>query len=575
MFSFVVFDPSGAPAQQWTLRHAYLFGPDDLPIPAQITFEGGLIRCTKSTPDSAGLSLQYTVPAANGAGGAGSSGGEQTISLKTCLLPPRTSPYLLSLELARFRIMLFLNKLEDWGLVDLPGDHPVIKQFEDARQSFTRALVAQRAEASSPSAGGYSPEADQLARRAMSLALEAGEGLTLLQASRQCVDRASGKLYSDAQHHYQTAVGEKPTPGIPVVFPGAGFATLPTPAPMGVSVGPNVFADSLHKAIVSSCDFISMPMRWIDLEPTEGQYSFAGTDRWIEWAVRAAKLPIHAGPLIDFRPTCTPEWLYIWENDYETLRDLVIEHLQNTVTRYRRTVARWTACSGLHVNTHFKLSFEQIMDLTKVCIAAVRKLHPAGKVFVEIAEPWGEYHAFHKRTLPPLLYAEALNQSGLSFDGFALRVQMGQPESGQSCRDLMALSAMLDRYAALEKPIAITATGIPSAKIEQRRKNRSSRDDEPRGDQSEDQDRMNPGAFAGGYSEQSQATWLGRALSIMLAKPYVQSVCWQELVDYPPASAPEMPFGGLVTGQGVPKLACKKLAEVRQAVREQRSPLGT
>lgn len=577
MFSFVVFDSNGAAAKQWTLRHAYLFGPDDLPVPSQITFDGGVIRCSKQTPDSAGLSLQYTIPTSDGTG-------EQTISLKTCLLPPRPAPYLLSLELARFRIMLFLNKLEDWGLTDLSSDHPVMKSFEEARQTFTRALVAQRAgsaNGASSARGGnvesadphavFSAEADQLARRALALALEAGETLALLQAGRQGPDRASGKLYADAVHHYQVATSEKPQLAMPVVVPGAGYASLASPAQVGVTVGPNVFADSLQKAICSACDFISMPMRWIDLEPSEGQYSFAGTDRWIEWAVRTAKLPIHAGPLIDFRPSCTPEWLYIWENDYETVRDLVIEHLQNTVTRYRRTVARWTACSGLHVNTHFRLTFEQIMDLTKVCLMAVRKLHPAGKVYVEIAEPWGEYHAFHKRTLPPLLYAEALNQSGLSFDGFALRVQMGQPESGQTCRDLMALSALLDRYAAFEKPIAITAAGVPSSKIETRRKNRA-RDDEPL--VQDDPQRLHPGAFVGGYTDQAQAEWLGKALSIMMAKPYVQSVCWQELVDYPPATAPEMAFGGLVTGQGVPKPACRKLAEIRQAFKEARSPFG-
>jgi tripartite-type tricarboxylate transporter receptor subunit TctC len=42
-----------------------------------------------------------------------------------------------------------------------------------------------------------------------------------------------------------------------------------------------------------------MPMRWIDMEPAEGKYDFSATDRWIEWAVRAAKLPVVGGPLIE------------------------------------------------------------------------------------------------------------------------------------------------------------------------------------------------------------------------------------------------------------------------------------
>lgn len=554
MFSFAVFDPNGGPAGRFTPRHALLFGPDDLPVAAQITFDAGLIRCTKATTDAAGLALQYEVAAADG------SGVLQATTLKTCLLPARSIPYLLSLELARYRIMLFLNKLEEWGLVDLPPDHAIIARFEEARQAFTKALVAQRADSTPGAFAGFSREADAMAQRALSCAVEACEQLTLLQAHRQFPERVSGRMHAEASRHFQTATSEKPAPGAPILYAGAGMVTLPGVPTVGCSVSSGVFAEATQKAVAATSDFIAMPMRWIDLEPSEGQYSYTGTDRWIEWAVRTAKIPVHAGPLIDLRPRLVPGWLQIWENDYETLRDMVIEHLQNVVTRYRRTVARWTVCSGLHVNTHFKLSFEQIMDLTRVCVGVVRKLHPTGKVQVELAQPWGEYHATNKKTLPPLLYAEAINQSGLSFDAFGLRVQLGAPEGGQSWRDLMALSALVDRYAALERPIAITALGCPSAPVPPRA-----------GVNGED---MDPGRWnRAGPSEASQADWLTKAAAILLAKPFVHSVCWHELADYPPQQAPEMAFGGLVTGQGVLKPSGKRLAEIRRCIAEARSPL--
>ena len=88
-----------------------------------------------------------------------------TVTLQTCLLPEREKPYLLSLELARHRLMLLLNKLEDWALFDLAPTDPGMVLFEKARKAFTEAVVAQGAE---PGEEGlpYSHHADILARKA-------------------------------------------------------------------------------------------------------------------------------------------------------------------------------------------------------------------------------------------------------------------------------------------------------------------------------------------------------------------------------------------------------------------------
>ena len=72
-----------------------------------------------------------------------------------------------------------------------------------------------------------------------------------------------------------------------------------------------------------------------------------------------------------------PDFLYIWEHDYETLRDVVIEHVKQVVTRYRRTVHTWTICSGLHVASNFAISYEQAVDLTRVCVLIVHQLLPS------------------------------------------------------------------------------------------------------------------------------------------------------------------------------------------------------
>lgn len=574
MLSFAVFDDAG-PATAGTGGLAHLFGAGEMPLQGAVRFEGGRLICEKLVPETAGLVIQFPVEAPslvgpgglNGSGDApgshASPGGAGSpalglLALRTCLLPDRDEPYMLTLELARHRIMHFLNKLEDWGLFDLPADSPVLTEFELARRTFTAALVEQRhdvqmgagGKAGSENGWGFSAKADRLARAALAQAVDAGEKLALVNAERQLPARLSGQMYSSAAARVAAITQERPAPGAPAIVPGVGQAVVAGAPQIGCVISPDQYSEPLQKAAGAACDFVTMPMRWVDMEPGEGKYDFTPTDRWIEWAVRQAKVSVVGGPLVDLRPSCTPEWLYIWENDYETLRELVYDHVQQIVTRYRRTVTRWTICSGLHVNTNFKLSFEQIMDLTRLCVLVVKKLHPSAKVQLEIAEPWGEYHAENKRSLPPRMYAEAVAQAGLGIDALGIRLQMGQPASGQATRDLMALSAILDAYGDFEKPIAITAAGVPSVSAP------------PAGGR-------DGGLWRSPWSEQGQADWLTKVMLICLSKPYVQSVCWQDLSD---ASAKvEMPGGGLVGPGGAPKPAMKRMAQIRAALREGRS----
>ncbi len=572
MLSFAVFDDSG-PAKAWPTRLAHLQGAGDLPLQGAVTFSNGRLLCEKTTPETAQLIVQVHVdrpslaPSNGQTAPASDPTGLGILSLKTCLLPDRDQPYLLNLELARHQIMEFLNKLEDWNLVDLPPDNPILQEFELARRSFTAALVAQRHEDDAPTPNSatpksgekphghweFSPQADRMARASLAQALDAGEKLAVLAAERQMPLRLSGESYIKAVNTMTSLTGERPAPGIPLAVPGAGTCVVSTPPLVGCAISPDQFSDPLQRTAAVVSDFVAMPMRWIDMEPSEGKYNFTTTDRWIEWAVRVAKLPVVAGPLVDLRPHCVPEWLYIWENDYETLRELVHDHIQQIVTRYRRTITRWTVCSGLHVNSNFKLSFEQIMDLTRICVLVVKKLHPTAKLQVEIAQPWGEYHAEVKRSIPPLMYAEAIVQSGLAVDSLGLRIQMGQPASGQSTRDLMSLSALVDRYAHLEKPLAISALGVPSIM--------------PQAIEGRD-----GGLWRTPWSDNAQADWLTRAAMICLAKPSVQSVCWQELADG--STRAEMTGGGLISANGAAKPAAPRLALIRKSLRENK-PLGS
>lgn len=568
---FAVYDAQGRPARDFPLRHVHAFGPDELPVQATITLDNAFIVLDRPGSDSTGLCVQIEVPAVDPAvlEAAGlpplfrkpvpNLGALGVLTLQTSLLPNRTEPYILNLELARRQIMQFLNKLEEWGLFDHPAAEGILKQFEAARRSFTAALVSSQSNQKSPEHPDPKGWASQLAMQALGIVIDAGERLAIADAEKQLPERLSGRTYASAVKTYTRMMGETPAQGAAIAIAGWNGVSLPGIPSMGVAVDAAQFNEPLTKAVHSCCDFISLPMRWNELEPSEGKYAFAGCDRWIEWAVRTAKMPVVGGPLLDFRAQCIPEWLYIWENDYETLRDVVVEHIQAVVTRYRRTVGRWTVASGLHVNGDIKLSVDQIIDLTRVAVAVVRKLQPQARIQIAIDEPWGEYHTKRKRSLPPLLYADALMQVGLNFDTLGLRLAMGQPTSGRSTRDLMNLSSILDRYAAFNRPVAVTALGVPAGPSEP--------------SANAEGEMFEGGSWRYPWSPELQADWTSQALAIIASKPFVQSVCWQQLSEGL-ATGDDMPLGGLCTANGAPRPVLQRLAEIRRSLRDGRGTTG-
>lgn len=545
MLRFVSFAEDGTPNAGLEPVGAYAFGPADIPMQAEVSASDGVITCRPRLDGAAGLSLILAVECPRGA--------PRVIRVQTCLLPARERPYLLWLEIARRQVMRVLNRLEDWGLFDLPAEHPAMALFSEGRELFSHALVG----AGGVAAGGeerhvgLGAASDALARRAVGMIVDASELLALEQARRDGPRRVSGQAYEEAVELYTQVHGEPPPPGAPVVVQNTVGVTNPGPPLVGVRVSPRAFAEPLQQAALGVCDFISVPMRWNEMEPQESVYEYGPTDRWIEWAVRKAKLPVFAGPVVDFSPECLPEYLYIWENDYEELREVVHEHVRSVVTRYRRTVTRWTIASGLHVNTNFTLTYDQLLDLTRLCVLLVRRLQPGAKVFLGLEQLWAEHYAENRYSLPALAYAQAVADAGVHVDGLSLRLMMGTGEAGGSTRDLMAIAAMLDRCAELEKPIALSVLGAPSQPA-------------PEG-------APKSGSWRGPWSPDSQAAWLERVCAIACCRPYIQSLCWSELLDPPSGSA--SPGVGLITRDGKSKPSLAKLAAIRAALQSGRAVL--
>ncbi|MGB2819677.1 MAG: endo-1,4-beta-xylanase [Phycisphaerae bacterium] len=495
MLRFDVFRNDG-PLNDIDLDGAYVFGQDGIPVRADLAASNGQVSCIKRAPGACGLALLWE------AGRAG------RFLLPTTRVPQRNEPYNLNVELARAQIGRIIQKREDWGLFDFPSAKGLNKEFAAVRKTFVSSLQA-----------GEPVEAAALADRALADSVTLGEKMTLFHADILLQRRkASGSL-----------------------------------ADVGCVVDLFASADEYTGRLREAFDFIRVPLPWKQTEPKERHYQYSHVDAWINWAARTKKR-MHAGPLLSFEPMHLPEWLYIWEHDYEALRDLTYEHIQRIVQRYERHVSLWNVVSGIHAHNSFNLNFDQLMELTRMSCLLVKKLAPQSEVLIDLTMPWGEYYARNQRTIPPLLYADIAVQSGIKFDAFGLQLYMGVPVDGHYVRDLMQISSLLDEFVGFGKSLHITACSVPSNVAPDAWDAWGGEKPVPKG-----------GQWHQPWSPRLQAEWLQAFCRVALSKPFVESVCWRDLADY---EGHYIPHGGLCRNNMEPKLSYRELRNFRAALTE-------
>jgi hypothetical protein len=492
LLRFTAYDHDG-PAQKWPLVDAHMVGPEDVPLKGQVRFKDGHIQCQVMGNDAVSLALQYQVE------------GIGQFVLQTCLLPPRLEPYVLSVELARHRIKMFITKCEEWQMLDIDSEHPAMRRWERARTLFTEAL-----------ASADVMKADRRARQALAHALHATERLSLAHA-----DILLHRRY------------------------GQRAATSTT---LGVSIWPQRNDRPLRDIVGRDFDVVSIPIRWKDVEVEEGRYRWDAIDGWIQWAQAQGK-PIVAGPLLDFSLQALPEWMHMWQHDYDTCRDLAYDHVERVVQRYRPHVGLWNIACGLNVNDNFEFTPDQMLDLARMASLVVRQSRKRARVMIELSHPFGQPCARNRHAMTAVSFVDRLIQEGIRLDAIGIRLQMGLDDHGMGTRDLMQISNILDRLFLLEIPVLVSAAGVPSAKIDD-----------------------NGGWWHDEWSGEIQARWGSQVMAIALSKPYVETVLWGDLYDHEGAS---LPMGGLISADGKAKPVLGTLIALRKRLRKPLGQTGT
>ena len=479
---------NGEIVKDFTLSGAYLFGGDGIGIRrAQISFKDGFVHCKKANLETSGLALLWPVE------------GFGKVLLPTTCLPDRERPYNLNVEIARAKLMQIVNKCEEWSFFNnIKGMSEI---SEEAHDYFIKAIQ----NISDPSAA--SKLADESLKRSVLLS----EKLAIKQAEVLLHTRIKNRGF------------------------GRGcFSCRIDP----LEIDNPMYIEKLLGLFGS----VTIPVNWAQIETQKGLNDFSKIDACIEALIKK-KLPFSAGPLLCFSKEYLPKWLLEGDYSFEKIRETAYHFITEIVGRYNNIIRAWCSISGLNAFNHFGFRFEQILEMTRAANMAVKQASDRALKIIEIANPWGEYYSTSHNSIPPIVYMDMVVQSGVNFDAFGLQMRFGRNQAGMHTRDMMQISAILDMFAPIAKPIYITSVEVPGT----------------------NGDGHNDGNMAGiwhdEWSQKLQAQWVEQFFLVAMSKPFVSAVAYSNLMDTHDSAILN---SGLLTDQLEPKesyLVLKSLSD--------------
>jgi hypothetical protein len=284
---------------------------------------------------------------------------------------------------------------------------------------------------------------------------------------------------------------------------------------------------------------------WQKIEATEGKYSWEACDALTGWC-REHKLKVAGGPLLQLDGRGLPDWLYLWEGDFDNLFSVVSDYVETLITRYAGKVDLWICAARLAELRALSLSEEEKLRLAVRTVELARQVDPSTPAIICFDQPWGEYLSHAQADFPPIHLADALVRAGLGLSGLGLELNVGYQPRGTAHRGPVEMSRLIDRWSIFGLPLYLFVT-CPS-----------SSEEDPH---AQLQTRPVDDAWPGGWSPEAQHQWIDRFLPLLLAKPAVRGVFWNQWRDDQPH---DFPHGGLIDGAGRAKPALRAMAALRK-----------
>ncbi len=458
-------------------------GIESIPWQSQNTWIGDELVVSRSESDSGCLYVPWLL----------SRRGPLVLSTATLMERPR--PYLLEVELARGTVHELREHLASWKSVGLVVRDDIVAGLKQAMAAFAAAASKQA-----------QPE---VAARFACDAIEQGVELSY----------ALGRSYAEQALAVRRQSGQQLT-------------TL-----LGAHLGPFALTPRIAGEVSAAFNLASIPMSWREIEAHEGRRDWATSDAQIEWSQRAG-LKVCGGPLLRLHPSGIPDWMYLWENDYENLLAFMLDHVKAVVMRYRGRVHLWQCASRINVGNLLGLGEEERLRIVVRIVELIRSLDPRTPVVATFDKPWAEYIARESWDLSPLHFADALVRADIGLAGIGLELNIGTGPEASLPRTPLAFSRLFDHWSLLGVPIMVITSSANSL---------ASRPP-PVGAPPEP-----PGS--------RQREWVEDFMPLMLAKNSVQVVVWNQIDD---AVHSDFPESGLVDRRGAGKPALAALQKLRR-----------
>jgi hypothetical protein len=445
------------------LGRTYVTGLDRTAARLKLTVDGDLMTCQRDANESGRYYVPWSIP------------GYGTAFVNTATLIERPEPYILAVELARGKLNDVRNQLADWRQMGLRTDNTLDARLADAQAAFFQAVTA---------------------RDDLDLACKAAE--RSIEASWQTGQHLV-ELYVQQVIHTRLTGGTK----------------LPTQLGLAIESEPKKPWSEDYKLTFNSA---RLACSWKTVCPTESHNNWDVFDAQLAWAAKQ-KVMVQGGPLIDLRPGAMPDWLSIWDGDFESVLGHAIEHVRQVLTRYKGKVGTWTLIHRPASTDILRLGEEDQIRMAARLLQVARTVDPSAQYLVGLDRPWGEWLGGSSFQLGPLHLADYLARSDLGLSGLSLEIALGYSAPGSGLRDLFDFSRLLDLYALINLPLFINIS-LPSSHKADANADKSIK--------------LEPRDWPVELDESVQAHWAAGFIALAVAKPFVKAVNWNDASDGSP-----------------------------------------
>jgi hypothetical protein len=414
--------------------------------------------------------------------------------ISTATLCEREQPFELSVELARGKLNDVRNQCAEWEMMGQIVPEAVRASLHESLAAFATAVTLRE--------DGVKRSA--AAQRSLEASAQAGRSLVRSYTDQVLAKRLEGASRLGTQ---------------------LGVALGSMDAKQGTSF------DALAEAANSA----RIRCSWARVLSVEGKPRWDETDAQLQWC-RKRRLTPSIGPLIDFRPGALPEWIWLWDGDFDQIQSLAVDFVRQAVSRYRGKVSTWHIAHRLGEHDILGLREEAQIRLLDRLISEAHRVDSSAQIVIDLDRPWAEWMATNNRfQIGPLHLADTLARADHGLRGLGVEIAPGYTPFGSHLRDVFDLSRLLDLYSLIDLPLHVTMV-IPS----------SVGPDEG----AEDRGAVDEAQWPRGWDEAHQRELASEWIALAVAKPFVRSVTWLVASDGAPGP---FPHGGLLRADGQQK----------------------